>query len=259
MNLAADNLSAAGLAGPLYSGAGLEVGPGECVCIVGPTGSGKSTLLRTLAGLHEAGRDGRVLLGGRPVSDALPGRIGLVLQNPDTQLLCPDVGSELAFGLENLRVPPSEMTGRMLRALARVGLGDGTGALELDRPVANLSVGQKYKLLLAAMLVMPVLALVMDVTGLIGMGFVMALLGFPPTAVMNQLVQWMSLGDIVGGLGKAAMFGLAIGYIGCQAGLSAGRGPRAVGDAATAAVVGGIVALVVLDGIFAVLFFRLGW
>ncbi len=112
---------------------------------------------------------------------------------------------------------------------------------------------------LAAMLVMPVLALVMDVTGLIGMGFVMALLGFPPTAVINQLVQWMSLGDIAGGLGKAACFGLVIGYIGCQAGLSAGRGPRAVGDAATSAVVGGIVALVVLDGLFAVLFFRLGW
>jgi len=112
---------------------------------------------------------------------------------------------------------------------------------------------------LASMLVMPVLALVMNVTGLIGMGIVMALLGFPPTSVINQLVQWMSLGDIAGGLGKAACFGLVIGYIGCQAGLSAGRGPRAVGDAATSAVVGGIVALVVLDGLFAVLFFRLGW
>ena len=162
MNLVADNLSAAGLAGPLYSGVGLEVGPGECVCIVGPTGSGKSTLLRTLAGLHEAGQDGRVLLGGRPVSEALPGRVGLILQNPDTQLLCPDVGSELAFGLENLRVPPSEMTGRMLRALSRVGLGDGPGALELDRPVATLSVGQKYKLLLAAMLVMEPRVLLLD-------------------------------------------------------------------------------------------------
>jgi phospholipid/cholesterol/gamma-HCH transport system permease protein len=112
---------------------------------------------------------------------------------------------------------------------------------------------------LAALLVMPVLALVMDVTGIIGMGMVMASLGFPPTAVMNQLVQWLSIGDVLGGLGKAACFGLAIGYIGCHAGLAAGRGPRAVGDAATSAVVGGIVALVVLDGIFAILFFRLGW
>jgi phospholipid/cholesterol/gamma-HCH transport system permease protein len=113
--------------------------------------------------------------------------------------------------------------------------------------------------MLAAMLVMPALAMVMNVTGLFGMGIVMATLGFPPPAVMAQLVQWLSLDDLAGGLGKAACFGLAIGYIGCRAGLTAGRGPRAVGDAATAAVVGGIVALVVLDGLFAVLFFRLGW
>lgn len=112
---------------------------------------------------------------------------------------------------------------------------------------------------LAAGLVMPVLALVMICTGLVGMAIVMASLGYPPVTVLNQLRQWLGLGDLVGGLGKAAAFGLAIGFIGCRAGLSAGRGPRAVGDAATAAVVGGIVALVVLDGVFSVLFFRLGW
>jgi phospholipid/cholesterol/gamma-HCH transport system permease protein len=67
------------------------------------------------------------------------------------------------------------------------------------------------------------------------------------------------LKDLIGGLGKAAAFGLAIGLVGCRAGLAAGRGPRAVGDAATAAVVGGIISIVVLDGVFAVLFFRLGW
>ncbi|MDT8262919.1 ABC transporter permease, partial [Roseomonas sp. DSM 102946] len=58
---------------------------------------------------------------------------------------------------------------------------------------------------------------------------------------------------------KAAVFGLVIAGIGCRAGLPAGRGPRAVGDAATAAVVGGIVAIVVLDGLFAILFYRLGF
>jgi phospholipid/cholesterol/gamma-HCH transport system permease protein len=72
------------------------------------------------------------------------------------------------------------------------------------------------------------------------------------------LQQWVTLQDLLGGLFKAAVFGLAIGLVGCRAGLSAGRGPRAVGDAATAAVVGGIVSIVVLDGVFAVLFFRLG-
>ncbi|MBX9700221.1 MAG: ABC transporter permease, partial [Acetobacteraceae bacterium] len=112
---------------------------------------------------------------------------------------------------------------------------------------------------LAAMLVMPVLALVMNLAGLAGMTGVMVSLGFPPIAVANQLQQWIDLGDVAGGLFKAAVFGLAIGLVGCRAGLGAGRGPRAVGDAATAAVVGGIISIVVLDGIFAVLFFRLGW
>ncbi|MDB5371075.1 MAG: hypothetical protein JWP20_2633, partial [Roseomonas sp.] len=113
--------------------------------------------------------------------------------------------------------------------------------------------------LLAAMLVMPVLALVMNLSGLVGMGIVMGSLGFPASLVMNQLQQWLSLGALMGGLFKAAVFGLAIAGIGCRAGLGAGRGPRAVGDAATAAVVGGIVSTVVLDGLFAVLFYRLGW
>lgn len=111
----------------------------------------------------------------------------------------------------------------------------------------------------AAMLVMPVLALLMSLAGLLGMGLVMASLGFPPIAVVRQLQGAIAVGDMLGGLAKAAVFGLAIGLVGCRSGLSAGRGPRAVGDAATAAVVGGIVSIVVLDGIFAVLFFRLGW
>lgn len=112
---------------------------------------------------------------------------------------------------------------------------------------------------LAAVLVMPLLALVLDLAGLLGMGAVMASLGFPPVAVLNQLRQAVALGDLLGGLFKAAVFGLAIGLVGCRAGIGAGRGPRAVGDAATAAVVGGIVGVVVLDGVFALLFFRLGW
>jgi len=108
-------------------------------------------------------------------------------------------------------------------------------------------------------LVMPVLALVVTLSGLVGMGFVMATLGYPPAAVLSQLRQYLQVGDMAGGLFKAACFGLAIGLIGCRSGLKAGGGPRAVGDAATGAVVASIVATVVLDGIFAVLFFRLGW
>lgn len=113
--------------------------------------------------------------------------------------------------------------------------------------------------MVAAMLVMPVLALLLNLAGLIGMGAVMAMLGFTSSMVINQLQNWLTLGAMAGGLGKAMVFGIVIAGIGCRSGLSAGRGPRAVGDAATAAVVGGIVSTVVLDGIFAVVFYRLGW
>ena len=112
--------------------------------------------------------------------------------------------------------------------------------------------------ILAGILVMPVLTLLMNLAGLAGMTVVMETLGFPWSAVSNQLQQWLSLGDLMGGLFKSACFGLVIAAIGCRAGLSAGFGPRAVGDAATAAVVGGIVAIVAMDGVFAILFFRLG-
>ncbi|WP_206030268.1 ABC transporter permease [Roseomonas sp. AR75] len=112
---------------------------------------------------------------------------------------------------------------------------------------------------MAGVLVMPVLSLLLTLAGLAGMALIMGLFGFPLTTVMQQLSQWLHLGDMLGGLFKACFFGLAIAAIGCRAGLGAGRGPRAVGDAATSAVVGGIVSIILLDGLFAVLYERLGW
>ena len=112
--------------------------------------------------------------------------------------------------------------------------------------------------MVAAAIAMPVLALLMNLAGLAGMTLIMNTLGYPWAAVQSQLQQWLSLQDLTGGLFKAACFGVVIAGIGCRAGFSTGSGPRAVGDSATRAVVGGIVAIVALDGIFAVLFFRLG-
>jgi phospholipid/cholesterol/gamma-HCH transport system permease protein len=113
--------------------------------------------------------------------------------------------------------------------------------------------------LAAALLVMPGLALLMEISGLVGMTLVMGVLGFPPVAVFIQAVQATALKDLVGGLVKACVFGAAVAVIGCRTGLGAGLGPRAVGQAATAAVVGGIFATILLDGIFTVIYFRLGW
>jgi phospholipid/cholesterol/gamma-HCH transport system permease protein len=112
--------------------------------------------------------------------------------------------------------------------------------------------------LAAAMLVMPVLTLALELAGLAGMATVMSAFGFPLVAVLRQVQGAAGAGDLFGGLFKAACFGIAIASIGCRAGLSTGVGPRAVGLSATAAVVGGIVATILLDGVFALLFYRLG-
>ena len=112
--------------------------------------------------------------------------------------------------------------------------------------------------LAAALLVMPVLTLMMEFAGLIGMTTVMTGFGYSLPAIQLQVQSAATLGDLTGGLIKGAVFGAAVAAIGCRAGLGTGLGPRAVGFAATAAVVGGIVSTIVIDGAFALMFYRLG-
>jgi phospholipid/cholesterol/gamma-HCH transport system permease protein len=110
----------------------------------------------------------------------------------------------------------------------------------------------------AAVMVMPALVVAMDIAGLLGMGVVLMLLGYPPSAIAAQVASSTGPQNFIMGLGKGLVFAAAVALIGCRAGLTAGNGPRAVGEAATSAVVGGIVVTVLLDGLFAVLFYRLG-
>lgn len=110
----------------------------------------------------------------------------------------------------------------------------------------------------ATMLVMPALIVAMDVAGLLGMGTVLVVFGFPSSAIIAQVTSTTGPSDFLQGLFKGLVFAAAVAVIGCRAGLTAGTGPRAVGDAATSAVVGGIVTTVLLDGLFAVMFYRLG-
>lgn len=111
--------------------------------------------------------------------------------------------------------------------------------------------------IIAIMLVVPVMTLVLELAGLLGMTTVMRGFGYPLVAIARQVQNWVSTSDLYGGLFKAVFFGIAVAAIGCRAGLNTGVGPRAVGLSATAAVVGGIVATIALDGIFALVFYRL--
>jgi phospholipid/cholesterol/gamma-HCH transport system permease protein len=110
---------------------------------------------------------------------------------------------------------------------------------------------------IAAMLVMPVMTLTFDIAGMLGMTTVMHGFGFPLVTVARQVQNWVVATDVYGGLIKGMCFGIAVAAIGCRAGLSTGVGPRAVGLSTTAAVVGGIIATIALDGVFALIFYRL--
>src|SRR5579875_1487625 len=129
----------------------LELEPGERVLLLGPSGSGKSTLLAALAGVladDQGESHGTLALDGRPPRSH-PGRAGLVLQDPQSQVILPRVGDDAAFGAENLGVPAAEVRRRVDAALAAVGL-----AVPLDTVATRLSGGQQQRLALAGVLAM---------------------------------------------------------------------------------------------------------
>jgi phospholipid/cholesterol/gamma-HCH transport system permease protein len=96
-----------------------------------------------------------------------------------------------------------------------------------------------------------------DLIGLIGGAVVMLTFEIPLATYYNQAVSFATVGDFVGGLVKAVVFGVLIAGIGCLRGLQTETGASAVGISATSAVVSGIVLIVAADGVFAVLFYYL--
>lgn len=129
-----------------------RIEPGERVLLLGASGSGKSTLLHGLAGVlggdDEGESEGALLIDGEPAA-AARGRAGLVLQDPDAQVVLARVGDDVAFGCENLGIPRAEIWPRVRAALDAVGL-----EVPLDRPTKALSGGQKQRLALAGALAM---------------------------------------------------------------------------------------------------------
>ncbi len=113
--------------------------------------------------------------------------------------------------------------------------------------------------ILAGTIALPFLSLFASFAGLVGGWVVMLILGFPLSYYIDQLQSFVALGDLVGSLCKAFVFGFMVASVGCWYGLKAGRDAGAVGSATTSSVVTGIVLLAILEGLFSVIFYAMGW
>ncbi len=139
----------------------VDIKDGEFVAIVGHNGSGKSTLAKHFnAMLLPLG--GRVLVRDMDTTDeenkyAIRSTVGLVLQNPDNQLVSTIVEEDVAFGPENLGVPPAEIRTRVDAALQAVGMYEYR-----DHASHKLSGGQKQRVAIAGVLAMQPDCLVLD-------------------------------------------------------------------------------------------------
>jgi iron(III) transport system ATP-binding protein len=141
----------------VLKGVDLSIREGEFFAFLGPSGSGKSTLLRAIAGFGPT-PSGRILIGGRDIANLPPWKrdVGMVFQS---YALWPHmtVRKNVAFGLEERRVPKSEIDGRVDRALDMIGLRDLA-----DRRPSQLSGGQQQRIALARTIVVEPKVLLLD-------------------------------------------------------------------------------------------------
>jgi energy-coupling factor transport system ATP-binding protein len=144
---------------PALAGISFRTAAGECVCFSGHSGCGKTTLLLALKGLLPEGElTGSFRSGDAPLTrEEILSGFGLVFQNAESQILCSTVYDEVAFGPENLCIPPAEINQRILESLSAVDL------LEFgNRNVERFSAGQKQRLCIASVHSMQPKVLLLD-------------------------------------------------------------------------------------------------
>ncbi len=139
----------------------LEIEKGSFVAILGHNGSGKSTLARLFNGILVPS-SGRILANGIDTSDddkiyEIRRHVGMVFQNPDNQIVATIVEDDVAFGPENLGMPPKEIRKRVDDALRAVDMYDH----RFHAP-SQLSGGQKQRVAIAGIIAMRPDCIILD-------------------------------------------------------------------------------------------------
>ncbi len=133
---------------------------GSYTTLIGHNGSGKSTIARLIAGLLEK-KSGSIVIDGVELSDEtlhqIRNKFGIVFQNPDNQFIGSTVRDDIAFGLENHRVPQKEMDAIINTYAAKVGMTS-----HLNQEPSRLSGGQKQRVAIAGVLAMKPEILIFD-------------------------------------------------------------------------------------------------
>ena len=142
------------------SGVNFEANSGERVAVLGPNGSGKTTLFYHFNGLIKPTR-GEIKVFGEDISDAnidrIRRKVGLVFQNPDSQLFSPTVFQDIAFGPKNIGLDSTAVRERVSNLLRRFDIEE----LSQKNP-AKLSGGQKKRVAIAGVIAMEPDVLVLD-------------------------------------------------------------------------------------------------
>lgn len=144
------------------NGINMEIKKGEVTAILGGNGAGKSTLFHHLNGIVKPTK-GKVLFNGSPIDYSRKGLIklrqsvGVVFQDPDSQLFSASVYQDVSFGAVNMKLPEDEIRRRVDNAIKRTGIEHLK-----DKPTHCLSFGQKKRVAIAGVLVMEPDVLILD-------------------------------------------------------------------------------------------------
>jgi phospholipid/cholesterol/gamma-HCH transport system permease protein len=169
-------------------------------------------------------------------------------------------------GIAMMREMGAMMTGIIMAGRTGAAFAAQLGTMKVTQEVDALTTAGFSPLeflvlprVIALILMMPLLCLYADFVGVLGGAVIgVGMLDLSWTTYFQETVNAITLTDILGGVFKSSVYGVLIALSGCLRGLQCANSSSAVGDAATSAVVTGIVAIVIACGSFAVIFYILG-